>query len=81
MMPAAGNVVFLRHQREGISMAMFEVGKRYKIGTWEDGGPGYSVSTVVEIDDKLIKIVGPDPARPTVLNTASPYFVSADLDR
>jgi len=60
-------------------MAMFEVGKTYSITMWENGGTGYSSWKVLEVDGPLIKVVGHDPTKPTVMNTTSDAFVEAEL--
>ena len=39
-------------------MAMFEIGKIYKITTWADGGAKASSWTVIEHDWPLIKVAG-----------------------
>lgn len=59
---------------------MFEVGKTYSITMWEDGGTGYSSWKVLAVDGVRIKVVGPDPNRPTIINTTSHAFVKAELD-
>jgi hypothetical protein len=63
---------------------MFEVGKVYEIKIWENGDATTCMHCkVLEIEMPLIKITGmasgPDYDRkPTILNTSSPAFISAE---
>ena len=61
-------------------MAMFEIGKIYKITTWADGGAKASSWTVIEHDWPLIKVAGAESKRLVVINTTSYAFVSAELE-
>lgn len=54
---------------------MFEVGRQYKITTTDHDGTGYRTATVLEVDLPLIKISNVGSYE--IINTSSPFFVSA----
>ncbi|GAM02983.1 hypothetical protein [Sphingomonas parapaucimobilis] len=55
---------------------MFEIGRDYRITTGFGDHEGSSVSTVVAFEAPLLKVTA--HGKETILNTASPSFVSAE---
>jgi hypothetical protein len=70
-------VLALLAKREKL-VSVFEVGKTYRVTTLEGDEQSYSSYVLEGVENTLIKLS--QPGRSLVLNTASPAFVSAELD-
>lgn len=54
---------------------MFEVGRTYRFTTTDHDGTGYRTATVLEVDLPLVKVS--HLGNYEIINTSSPFFVSA----